>query len=74
MRHGANMANGKNYVRSGERQLCHNSSDFVGDVMTFEQGITIYQTASIALEVLTEAPRELSGHSVQMTSFRGYNV
>jgi hypothetical protein len=71
MRPGANMANGKNEIRSGERQLCHNSSEFVGDVMIFGQGITIYEAASIALEALRGAPRELNGHSVQMTSLRG---
>ena len=74
MRQDANMANGKMHVRGRPRQLCHNSSDFVGHVMTFRQGITIYQSTSIALEVLTAAPRELNGHSVQMTSLRGNNA
>jgi hypothetical protein len=67
------MVSGKNVIWRPERHVCHNSSDFVGEVVIFLQVIPIYHPASIALEALGEAPGELNGHCVQ-TSLRGYNA
>jgi hypothetical protein len=68
------MANDKNDYKDARKLFCHNSSAFMGKVMTIAARHYTNQPASHAPEVLPAAARELNGHSVQMISVRGNNA